>query len=104
MLEQTEKSKLNKRLHIMLDKLGYISAGLGFTSIAASIAAWYTEKGDDDIENAHAERSGIFIGLWPQTFFALAMILFKLKEMGHERDAQRIMNKIEKKLANLDLK
>lgn len=86
----------------MLDKLGYISAGLGFTSIAASVAAWYTEKTDDEEENAHAERTGIFIGLWPQTFFALAMILFKLKEMGHEKDAQRLMKKIEKKITKLD--
>lgn len=82
----------------MLDKLGYIAAGLGFTSIAASIAAWYTEKGDDEVENAHAERSGIFIGLWPQTFFALAMILFKLKEMGHDKDAERIMKRLEQKI------
>lgn len=85
----------------MLDKLGYITAGLGFTSIAASIAAWYTEKGDDEIENAHAERSGIFIGLWPQTFFALSMILFKLKEMGHEKDVQRLMKSLEKKINKL---
>ncbi|MCC5914323.1 MAG: hypothetical protein JJU46_08120 [Balneolaceae bacterium] len=82
----------------MLDKLGYLAAGLGFTSIAASIAAWYTEKGDDADENAHAERTGIFIGLWPQTFFALAMILFKLKEMGHDKDVQRLLGKLEKKV------
>ncbi len=82
----------------MLDKLGYIAAGLGFTSIAASVAAWYTEKGSDTEENAHAERTGIFIGLWPQTFFALAMILFKLKEMGHEKDVQRLLSKLEKKV------
>lgn len=88
----------------MLDKLGYIAAGLGFTSIAASIAAWYTEKSEDEIENAHAERSGIFIGLWPQTFFALAMILFKLKEMGHEKDAERILKRMEKKVSEITQK
>lgn len=88
----------------MLDKLGYLTAGLGFTSIAASVAAWYTEKGDDQDENAHAERTGIFIGLWPQTFFALSMILFKLKEMGHERDVQRLMNRLEKKVSDLSEK
>jgi hypothetical protein len=85
----------------MLDKLGYIAAGLGFTSIAASVAAWYTEKGTDESENAHAERTGIFIGLWPQTFFALAMILFKLKEMGHEKDVQRLMKQMENKISEL---
>ncbi|TVR37171.1 MAG: hypothetical protein EA390_00235, partial [Balneolaceae bacterium] len=33
-----------------------------------------------------------------QTFFALAMILFKLKEMGHEKDVQRLLNRLEEKL------
>lgn len=88
----------------MLDKLGYIAAGLGFTSIAASIAAWYTEKTEDEIENAHAERTGIFIGLWPQTFFALAMILFKLKEMGHDKDAERILKRMEEKVSEITKK
>ena len=87
----------------MLDKLGYLSAGLGITSIAASIATWYAEKGEDAEENAHAERSGIFIGLWPQTFFALAMILFKLKEMGHDKDVKRLLNKLDKKVKDADL-
>ncbi len=88
----------------MLDKLGYLAAGLGFTSIAASIAAWYTEKTEDEEENAHAERTGIFIGLWPQTFFALAMILFKLKEMGHDKDAERILKRMEKKVSEITKK
>lgn len=88
----------------MLDKLGYLTAGLGFTSIAASVAAWYTEKGDDKDENAHAERTGIFIGLWPQTFFALSVIFFKLREMGHERDVQRLMNRLENKVSELSEK
>ncbi len=87
----------------MLDKLGYLAAGLGITSIAASVASWYAEKGDDDAENAHAERTGIFIGLWPQTFFALAIVLFKLKEMGHEKDVQRLLKKLEGKVSDLDV-
>lgn len=88
----------------MLDKLGYLAAGLGFTSIAASIAAWYTEKSGDDVADAHAERTGIFIGLWPQTFFALATIIFKLKEMGHEKDAERIIRRLEEKVNELSKK
>jgi len=88
----------------MLDKLGYIVAGLGFTSIAASIAAWYTEKTEDEAENSHAERTGIFIGLWPQTFFALALILFKLKEMGHDKDAERILKRMEEKVSEITKK
>lgn len=82
----------------MLEKLGYFAAGIKFTSIAVSIAACYPEKTDDDIENAHAERTGIFIGLWPQTFFTLAMILFKLKEMGYDKNAERIIKRMEKKV------
>jgi len=43
-------------------------AALG--SIAASIFTWRAAKGSGDA--AHAERFGIFIGLWAPTFFALA--------------------------------
>ena len=43
---------------------------MGFASIFASIATWRTAKGSGD--SAHAERFGIFVGLWAPTFFALA--------------------------------
>lgn len=43
-------------------------AALG--SIAGSILAWRAAKSSGDA--AHAERFGIFIGLWAPTFFALA--------------------------------
>lgn len=43
---------------------------MGFASIAASIATWRAAKKSGDA--AHAERFGIFIGLWAPTFFALA--------------------------------
>lgn len=88
----------------MLDKLGYLAAGLGLSSIAASIGAWYKEKTDDDVENAHAERTGIFIGLWPQTFFAIAILLFKLKEMGYEKDAEKLYKRLETKINELKKK
>ena len=39
------------------------------TSIVASIAIWASRKGDDP---AHAERFGIFVGLWAPTFAILA--------------------------------
>ena len=42
-------------------------AALG--SIAASILTWRADKSSGD--SAHAERFGIFIGLWAPTFFAL---------------------------------
>lgn len=42
---------------------------LGFLSVAASIAIWAFYQTDD---RAHAERFGIFVGLWAPTFFAIA--------------------------------
>ena len=39
-------------------------------SIAGSIATWRAAKTSGDVP--HAERFGIFIGLWAPTFFALA--------------------------------
>jgi hypothetical protein len=45
-----------------------ISYAAGFLSVAASIAIWNTNKGKDA---AHAERFGIFVGLWAPTFFAI---------------------------------
>jgi hypothetical protein len=41
---------------------------LGMASVGASIAIWNAKKGRDD---AHAERFGIFVGLWAPTFFAI---------------------------------
>lgn len=88
----------------MLDKLAYLSAGLGVTSIAASLVGWYTERTDDDIENARAERTGIFLGLWPPTFFAVSLILFKLKERGHEQNLHRLVENLEDEIAHLGRK
>jgi hypothetical protein len=42
----------------------------GFASIAASIAIWAVNK--SEAETAHAERFGIFVGLWAPTFFVLS--------------------------------
>lgn len=47
-----------------------IMAVLGFASIVGSIATWRKAKGARD--SPHAERFGIFVGLWAPTFFALA--------------------------------
>jgi hypothetical protein len=51
---------------------------LGFASIIASIAIWFLTKEDTAETAAHAERFGIFIGLWAPTFFVLSG---RLKEM-----------------------
>jgi hypothetical protein len=45
-----------------------ISYAAGFLSVAGSIFIWNTNKGADA---AHAERFGIFVGLWAPTFFAI---------------------------------
>ena len=53
-----------RRLSLSSDLL-YV---LGFASVGASIAIWNSKKGKDV---AHAERFGIFVGLWAPTFFAI---------------------------------
>ncbi len=45
---------------------------LGFASIAGSIAVWYLTRGTSLDTQAHAERFGIFVGLWAPTFFILS--------------------------------
>jgi hypothetical protein len=45
---------------------------LGFASIVASIAIWYLTGGTEPESQAHAERFGIFVGLWAPTFFILS--------------------------------
>ena len=50
-------------------------AVLGFLSILGSIGIWYMKKGNNEAASAHAERFGIFVGLWAPTFFALAAFL-----------------------------
>jgi hypothetical protein len=45
----------------------------GFVSIAASILTWARAKAIGD--KAHAERFGIFVGLWAPTFMALGNAL-----------------------------
>lgn len=57
--------QLLKKIGLTQDLL-YI---LGFASVGASIAIWNAKKGGDI---AHAERFGIFVGLWAPTFFAIA--------------------------------
>ncbi len=52
--------------------LGQVCFVLGFVSIAASIAIWFLTGGTEPETQAHAERFGIFVGLWAPTFFVLA--------------------------------
>lgn len=45
---------------------------LGFASILGSIAVWFLTGGQVPETQAHAERFGIFVGLWAPTFFILS--------------------------------
>ena len=49
--------------------MAYVAA---LASIFASIIIWVTRRGED---TAHAERFGIFVGLWAPTFAILAQSL-----------------------------
>ena len=53
------------------DSLGDACVVLAGASILGSIATWASARGDTPEETAHAERFGIFIGLWAPTFLIL---------------------------------
>lgn len=59
-----ENSKL-----ALLSKVCFV---LGFASILGSIAIWFLTGGTEPETKAHAERFGIFVGLWAPTFFILS--------------------------------
>ena len=53
------------------NNLSLACVALGGASIVASIATWANARGETEEETAHAERFGIFIGLWAPTFLIL---------------------------------
>ena len=60
-----------------LKTLSGISLAAGLLSIVASIATWVSRKDED---RAHAERFGIFIGLWVPSLLILSNRLSRLAE------------------------
>lgn len=44
----------------------------GILSILLSIGSWWFTMGDDPTDAAHAERFGIFVGLWAPTLLILS--------------------------------
>jgi hypothetical protein len=53
--------------------LSHLCFVLGFVSIIAAVFMWVTKRGEGSAEAlAHAERWGIFVGLWVPSFFALS--------------------------------
>ena len=55
-----------------LKQLSNVCFILGFASILGSIAIWFLTGGTAAETQAHAERFGIFVGLWAPTFFILS--------------------------------
>jgi hypothetical protein len=60
---------MNSSLYKNLSNFCFV---LGFASIIGSIAIWFMIGGESVESKAHAERFGIFVGLWAPTFFALS--------------------------------
>jgi hypothetical protein len=55
-----------------LKQLSNVCLILGFASIIGSIAIWFLTGGTAPDSQAHAERFGIFVGLWAPTFMILS--------------------------------
>jgi hypothetical protein len=53
------------------DRLSTACVLLGGASIVGSIVTWAAARGEAPEERAHAERFGIFVGLWAPTFLIL---------------------------------
>lgn len=66
-------------------KLSCLCVILGLLSIIGSIGVWYLCQGDTPESIAHAERFGIFVGLWAPTFLGLANYLKAPCECGVEK-------------------
>ena len=60
--------------------LPWICFVLSLLSIVGSIAIWNIKKGEGPEQKAHAERFGIFIGLWAPTFLGIAIFLILLSQ------------------------
>ncbi len=70
---------------VQLKKLGNVCFVLGFASIVGSILIWFLTGGTEDGGKAHAERFGIFVGLWAPTFFILS------NRFDRKRPAQTVL-------------
>lgn len=65
-----------------LKKLSNLCFFLGFASILGSIAIWFLTGGSAAEAQAHAERFGIFVGLWAPTFFILSNRFDRYSDKG----------------------
>lgn len=85
----------------MFQKLANLSVALGLASIVGSLATWMkgSSKGKDD--KFHDEHLGLLVGLWPPTFFLLALYLFGLEERGYEDTAKKMQKEAEDKVGEM---
>ena len=60
--------------------ISYVMFVLSIISIFGSIAIWNFTKGKDPAKNAHAERFGIFVGLWAPTFLGISLFFMMLSQ------------------------
>ena len=60
--------------------ISYVTFVLSIISIFGSIAIWNFTKGDNTEKNAHAERFGIFVGLWAPTFLGVSLFFMLLSQ------------------------
>ncbi len=67
-----------------LQLLSKVTYYLGFVSIIGSIAIWFLTAGTTPETQAHAERFGIFVGLWAPTFLILSNRLDRYAEKSPE--------------------
>ena len=58
-----------------MNTLSIIAFILGLMSVVGSISIWFMKKGTSSEDKAHAERFGIFVGLWAPTFLCIAIFL-----------------------------
>ena len=65
-----------------LKQLSNLCFVLGFVSIIGSIAIWFLTGGKEADTQAHAERFGIFVGLWAPTFLILSNRFDRYAENG----------------------
>jgi hypothetical protein len=68
-VERCESSEMKAT---QLKQLSNVCLFLGFASILGSIAIWFLTGGTAPDSQAHAERFGIFVGLWAPTFMILS--------------------------------
>jgi len=74
--------------------LSYLSFVLGFASVLGAIAMWSLSLGESPDRIGHAERFGIFVGLWAPTFFGLAACL-RVYAAGDVAGAAPIAGRVE---------